>query len=128
MTQEQKSFLKNMIAGLIITVLVCLLDGSREYPLTQCLCDGFFVAAVMLAGIGGIKFVINKGVFDVAAYGLKSMLHIHFPGTAVGEEKEDFLTYQQNKQTSRKPANGLLWAGLIYFVMSIVMLLLYYLL
>ena len=124
MSEKKKDFLFNLIAGAVVAVLVFALGMSRGYEITRCVCDGFFVAAVMLIGIGGLKGVRNKGVFDVTGYGIKSAIDaipiFHH------SEKEDIEQYRQRKAKERRGASGMLLAGAVYLILSIAALGIYY--
>ena len=124
MTEKLKDFLANFAAGAVIAALVCWLNASRGFPALHFLSDGFFVAGVMLFGFGVIKGIRNKGVFDVAGFGLKSTLELVFP-FARREEKEDIHAYRARKEEERKSAIGSILAGLAYLLLSAVFLVLY---
>ena len=125
MNEKYKAFLINLASGAFVTALVYWLNTGRGYPLFHSLCNGFFVAAVMLLGVGGLKFIRNKGAFDVAGFGFSSVVRITFP--FLGDNKEeDIHEYRERKAQERKGAGGLLAAGAIYMVLSILALCLYY--
>lgn len=125
MNEKYKAFLVNLASGAVVAALVYWLNTGRGYPLLHSLCDGFFVAAVMLLGVGGLKFVRNKGVFDVAGFGFSSAVKLAFP--FLGDNKEeDIHGYRERKAQERKGAGGLLAAGVVYMVLSVLTLCLYY--
>ena len=127
MTGKQKSIITNLVVGLVIVIAVVALNWQYEYPISQLLCDGFFVAAVVVMGFGGIKAARNKGSFDVAAYGLRSVVFTTIPYLASRSEhgEEKFLDYQERKRTERKSAAPELLAGGIYLALSVIMLIVY---
>ena len=125
MSQKKKDFLLDLLVGAVIAVAVFSLNMSRDYGFTRSLCDGLFVAAGMLLGIGGIKGVRNKGAFDVVGYGVKSALETALPVLRRGE-KEDIHQYVQRKASQRTSSRGLLLAGAVYFVLSLVALAIYH--
>lgn len=127
MSKRTQEILVNLAVGAIIVIAVLWLNLSRGYELTRCICDGFFVAAVLLMGIGGIKSIRNKGMFDVAGYGLKSTVEMVIPMLR-RPEKEDIHEYRKRKAEERKDSVGLLLAGAVYLVLAFVSLALYYLL
>lgn len=125
MGEKYKSFFINLGVGVPVVVLVYWLDAGRGYPFLHCLCDGFFVAAVLLLGVGGLRGVRNKGVFDVVGFGISSVAKITFPFLK-GEQEEDIYDYRQRKAERRKEAGGLLAAGTVYLILSVLVLCLYY--
>ena len=125
MSDKRKEFLTYLIMGALVTVPAYLLSAGRGYPVLHSLCDGFFVAATILLGVGGLRGIRNRGAFDVAGYGISSVLHITFP--FLGKDKdEDIVEYRQRKTESRKGAGGLLAAGAVYLALSVIVLCLYY--
>ena len=127
MSLKLKAFIVNLVLGAIVAVAVLALDLSREHGVVQGLCDGCFVAAVLLLGIGGIGYVRNRGFFDLMGYGVKSVFRIHLPGGGNNNEKETFQEYRERKQAQRKSVSDMLMAGLVYLIASFILLALYYL-
>ena len=125
MSDKRKEFLTHLILGALITVPAYLLSAGRGYPVLHSLCDGFFVAATILLGVGGLRGVRNRGAFDVAGYGISSVLHTTFP-SLWKDKDEDIVGYRQRKAESRKGARGLLAAGAVYLALSVIVLCLYY--
>ena len=61
---------------------------DQGYGLLRQLCDGCFVAAVLLLGAGVLRYVTNQGAFDVLGYGLQSVFHLHVPGASIGNARD----------------------------------------
>lgn len=125
MSEKYKELLINLAIGVFVVVFVYWLDAGRGYPFLHCLSDGFFVAAVLLLGVGGLRGVRNKGAFDVVGFGVSSVAKTTFPFLK-GEKEESIYEYRERKAEQRKGAGGLLAAGAIYLVLSILVLCLYY--
>lgn len=135
MSDRMKDFALNLGCGAVIAMLVFTLSYSRRNsfildngPLSiflHCLCDGLFVAAVMLLGTGGLKAVRNQGMFDVIGYGMKYVIETVIPALKSVEE-ENLYSYRERREASRKSAKGILSAGVVYFMLSIVVMLIYY--
>lgn len=126
MTETKKGILIHLGIGVVVAVGVIALNWQKGYLVTHLLCDGFFVAAVVLLGFGGLKFARNQGVFDMLTYSVSSMFQIHYPFTKMNspleERQESLIDYKERKRAKRKPATELLWSGLIYLVLAVVML------
>ncbi|MCM1236219.1 MAG: DUF3899 domain-containing protein [Ruminococcus flavefaciens] len=118
MSEKRKAFLTSLAAGAILAAAVCALNVSRGYGLSRSVCDGFFVAAVMLLGVGAIRAINNRGAFDVAGYGLRMAVELVLP-VLKREEKEDIHQYRERKEAERKSPAGLLLAGAVYLVLSL---------
>ena len=95
----RKAFLICLALGAVLTAAVCALNVSRDYGWSRSICDGFFVAAVMLLGSGAIRAVNNRGAFDVAGYGLRTVINLTIPALR-REEKEDIYQYRERKKAS----------------------------
>lgn len=142
MRRTKKSLLSALAAGAAIAAAVCALNVSRGYGWSRSVCDGLFVASVMLLGTGTIRAVTNRGAFDVAAYGLHTVLEMTLPflrrtdGELSMEEghsreerysgkKEDIHQYRIRREAQRKSPVGLLLAGGVYFILSLAVLAIY---
>lgn len=125
--EKYRRFFINLAVGAAIAVSVIVLNQEQDYGLAQRLSDGFFVAAVILLGFGGLAFVKNKGAFDMMTYSVITTFHIHYPGSEIGSQREDFASYQERKSKKRKSPAGILMAGLIYLVLAAILLVVYFL-
>ena len=129
MSEKLKGFIIYLVLGLLIAAVVVSLNWESEFPLTQRLSDGFFVAAVLLLGMGGLKSVRNRGFFDMAAYGISAALHTAMPflkmNSPLDEREEDFVAYKERKKEERKSAREILWAGAVYLILAAIMLVIY---
>lgn len=126
MTNLKKGIIIHLCIGAAIVIGVIVLNWQYEYLWSHLLCDGFFVAAVVLLGFGGLKFTRNQGVFDMLMYSVSSTFQIHYPFTKMDsplqERQETFLDYKERKRAKRKSAAELLWAGLVYLVLALIFL------
>ena len=129
MSEKQKGILIHIGAGAVIAVAVAVLGWYRGHSALRMLCDGCFVAAVVLLGSGGLKFARNQGTFDMMTYSMKAVFHLHYPfskmNSPLEEREEDFIDYKQRKQSKRKSSAELLWAGLGYLAAAVVFLVIY---
>ena len=135
MTEKRKDLLISLAYGAVIAVIGFAVSYSQRDNYTfdsgsadiylHCLCDGLFVAAVMLLGTGGLKAIRNQGVFDVMGFGMKSVIELTIPMFR-REEKEDLQAYRERKEAVRKSAWSLLLAGAVYLVLSAICLPVYY--
>ena len=124
MSGRVRDFLINLASGAVISAAVFALNLSRGYDALRCVCDGLFVASVLLLGVGGIKAARNKGTFDVAGFGLRHVVNISVPALRRGED-EDIQQYRERKALERKSSVGLLLAGGAYLALSLIALAVY---
>ena len=125
---KKKDILTGLIVGLVIFIAVILINPQEAYGSWSLrICDGFFVAAVMVMGFGGLVWCRNKGAFDMVTFGISTAFHIHFPlSKGLYKEDETFVEYKERKAKQRKPAEGILIAGGVYLLLSLVALVVYY--
>jgi len=129
MEDRRKAFIIDLVFGAVIVAFVAIVTAKRQHSLVHLLSDGCFTAAVLLLGTGGLKFVRNEGMFDIFSYSMKSVFTIHFPSSKMNsplqEKKESFVDYKERKKQTRKPPHDLLWAGLVYFALTVVLIAVY---
>ncbi len=121
---ELRIFIRDLITGAALAVLVFLLGRYRGYGLLRCLCDAFFVPAVLLIGIAGIMLARNAGTFDTMGYSVRFTFFNHFPGAKYKDET--IYEYIERKEKTRKSSVNPFLAGVVFFVPSVVFLILYY--
>ena len=114
----KKNVIVNLIVGLVLAVAVFFVDWGVEKTLFHKLCDSCFVAGVVLAGMGGLKFARNAGTFDIMAYGIGSAFMMTFPWIKTERKDADFVAYKERKKAERKPSGDLLIAGAVYLVLA----------
>ena len=124
MSENRKSFLADLVLGLLIAMLVYLLNRDMEYSLTHMLCDCCFVAAVVLLGTGGIRFCTSRGAMDMLGYGFKTVGEMFTKAGRLDGPDEDYYDYVQRKAGERKPFGHYLAAGLVYLILAVIFLLL----
>ncbi len=120
MSEEKKAYIRCVLLGSLISAAVWALGHSRGFPPLHCASDGFFAAFVFLAGAGGIRFVANRGFFDVAVYGTAKLFALHH---SKEKRNEDFLLWREKKQQQRKPAVPLVASGSLFLLLSVLTLL-----
>ena len=127
MKENQRSILLNTAIGVVIAAVVVAIEWQYGYSIPRLLTDGFFVAAVILLGLGGIIFAANGGTFDMMGYSMKSFLGIVIPGTRLGDphDGESFLDYKERKAEKRKSPTALLAAGCFHLAVSMLMMVIF---
>ena len=122
MSETRKSFVSDGILGLMITVLVYLMGQGRGHGPLHNLCDGTFVAAVVLLGSGGIRFCTSRGALDMLGYGFKTVGEFFTKAGRLDGPDEDYYEYCQRKAQERKPFSHYLIVGLVFLILSAVLL------
>lgn len=114
-------------AALAICAAVVLYERSyAQWGLTRMISDGFFVAGVMLAGLGALVWVANFGGFTALGYGWYLLVRKLSASKARFEERLSYPEYvQQHREKSKNPA--CIWGtGLICMAAAGIFLYLYW--
>ena len=124
MTDKRKTYFTEALLGLLIMAYVVFINRDSGHSLVHLLCDGSFVAAVLLLGTGGILFCKEKGAFDIFGYGMKSALGLLVPGVSALDDgtREDYFSYCERKAKERKKRHQPLLVGTCFLVLSLVLM------
>ena len=125
MTEKRKSFLGNLLLGFSIAMLVIIIKWNEDTTFIHKLCDGSFVAAAMLLGLGGLKFARNGGTFDMMMWGFGSAVRMTFPWMLKERKDVDFVAFKERKKEIRQTSRAELLSGLVFLVLSLIFLVLY---
>lgn len=114
--------------GALIVLLVVWGQGLFLHPSSQAaygiLCDGFFIASVLLIGIGLMCLISNEGIFDVLSFGVINMFRIFHPSRKVFSERESFYDFRMRRRDKRVGFAFLLVVGSVYLAIAFVFMLL----
>ena len=102
--------------------------AAEAYLNFRYLSDGFFVAAILFVGMGGLLWISTTGFFDIFSYAFKS-LFVLFSPLKKAKEFPHYYDYKCEKDAKRegKPiTHTVLVVGLICLAVSLVCLALYY--
>lgn len=125
MTEKRKKLLINLITGFLVAVIVIAFGWDAEKSICHQLCDGTFVAAVILLGIGGLKFARNGGTFDIVVFGIGSAVRMMFPWLLKERKDADYAAYIARKKETRQSAKPELLAGAVYLALALIFLVIY---
>ena len=121
-------WLISFLVGALVVVLMAFGRGILEVEGTarvwRILCDGCFMSAVLLVGIGLMTFVSKEGTFDILSYGMMCFgnLFKKKPGQPRDEEtgeKMTFYDYKVAKRGTRSTHWYLVFVGLFYFALAL---------
>ena len=120
MSDFWKKFLINTGIGLVIALLLSALLGvfgaETAADRMRILCDGFFVAAMGLLCVGGIRWTTNGGAMDGLGYATK--VGIARMRRDFETAKQGFGEYQQIQRSKARSPKHLLLAGLTHLVIA----------
>lgn len=110
--------------GLAIAAAYCAWRGlfamAAWERVTRTLCDAFFIPAVVLLGLGALMYVSNEGFFDVATFGMRSMLWLFHPAGEKARNRQDFAEYRAQKHENPARPGVLLAVGGAFLMISLV--------
>ena len=120
MSENQKSILVDLLLGLVISVSIFVLKSSSGYALLHLLSDCTFVPAVILLGLGGLRFCVNSGSLDMLGFGFSTLRNnLSNLGKVNYEPREDYFSYTERVAEERKPYWHYLISGLVFLVLSL---------
>ena len=120
--------LVNVLLGVVIAVVVILLGGFTELEtMTDRLrvaSDGFFVAAALLLGWGGLRWAVAGGAVDGLGYSMKTLKDRLLPNPRY-QRQESFADYRMRKHAKDTSPAPLLLGGMVHLVISVALVLAY---
>ncbi len=118
------------VAAVIAVIIMWakgLFTATAKADVYRILCDAFFVPGIMYVLLGLLFFVAGAGSFDGFNYALK-MAFLRFTFSK-NKKRVTYAEYKESKDEKRKDGFSILFLfliGLIFVVVSIIMLILYY--
>ena len=125
---RSRSFRVMLLVGFAIFAAVLILDLTRENSVARSLCDGFFVAGMLIMGMSGLMFAGNEGVFDIFGFGISHLFTTRWPGLSTmpdDHRKEKYVDYKARKRKNPSKPLPVLLAGAVYMVLAVLMLAVY---
>ncbi len=119
-----KAWAVSLLSGAAVAMLTALYRAATAYQeeenrLINSLCDGAFVAAVLLIGIGLLIWVGSFGTFDTLTYAAHSLKHQLLPFGSRRETRPDYYHYKLAKEEKRRPVPvHLLGSGALYLFLA----------
>lgn len=124
------SYVVAVVVSVGLILLVCGTKGVLTSHLTQqetikYVCDGFFVAAVVLLGMGGLTWASGQGTFDGLGYTFSLWKEKFTNHKKDWHKREDFQEYKERKaekKKNRKINHFLVMGGVLMIVAAILMI------
>ena len=128
MSVNRKDLIVSAVCGLMFVLFVFYGGADQEFTIVHRLCNGFFVAGVMMGGAGVILHCANKGAFDLFGYSAREGLNLIMPIfgsnplTAEGKRESYYDYCVRKREEPRKPVGHLLIVGGGYLLISGILL------
>lgn len=122
--KKERPWIKWLVSTLIGLVIAVGYMGVNDVfsgtlikaDVARCVSDGFFIAGVLLTGIGILVFCARNGTFDMLAYGVKIAIRTIFKAGGA----ESFYDYKQRLGQTVTPCAFLIVPGVIMLFISAV--------
>lgn len=119
-----------VFAGLVIAFPVALLRGlslgQAAYLNARYCSDGFFVAAMLITGVGILVWISTTGFFDILSYAAHNM-QVLLSALWRPKEHKTYYDYKAMRDEKRgKPLYFLVIVGVGYLILAAICLGLYY--
>lgn len=118
MSERRKSYLITLCFAAVITGGVIYFSLSR-YNVIDSICNGLFVAAVLVGGCGLLAFANKHGAFDMFTFAVSWLIHIRYLFKK-GEKRETYAEYKVRKSGERTYSVSPLIVGALLFGLSLV--------
>lgn len=110
------------VAVLVIAAILGIFKASSTAEAIRIICDAFFAAGVLMAGVGILSWIGKGGSFDIFSYSGKVIGYKFKPKAHL----ENYYDYKQEKAKNRKPwLKELTICGAICILLAVVMLVIY---
>ena len=110
----------------ICTAMVLYEKSYAEWSLARMISDGFFVAGIMLVGVGALVWVANFGGFTALGYGWYLLLRKLSASQAMFEERLSYVENVEQRREKNKNPTCILGTGLVCIAAAGVALYLYW--
>ncbi|MBR3750404.1 MAG: DUF3899 domain-containing protein [Clostridia bacterium] len=129
---KPKATLKDYIIvsclGLAVALGIMALKGiftlTEAKAVLHTVCDGFFIAGVILAGMAGLSYCGNEGTFDMLFFGVKQVVRT-FSQKDLSKGRQTFYDYRKQRMENPKPVLYILLIGLAFILIAGIILLIY---
>lgn len=117
-------FLSPVCLGALITfVVVTIFSRGSLRPILHHICNGLFIASVVLTGFGGLSVINKSGFFDVTQFGFKQLKEMVIKNKKKSAHESrtdnDFLQFKREKRKKRKGRWNWVIAGVVYFLAAL---------
>ena len=128
MSFNRKDLIVSAVCGLLFVLFVFYGSADQGFTIVHRLCNGCFVAGMMMAGAGGILYCASKGAFDLFGYSAREGLNLIMPIfgsnplTAEGKRESYYDYCVRKREEPKKPIGHLLIVGGGYLLISGILL------
>lgn len=115
----------SLLGVILISWMRGIFDKNTEQEIFHVLCDAFFIVGIITTGIALLVFVSNEGAFDMIIYG--TTMFINWFRRKSERKYETYYDYHLEKSKNKSSFGSILIIGIFLLLMSVLMLILYYL-
>lgn len=131
MSINRKDLIVSAVCGLMFVLFVFYGSADQDFTIVHRLCNGCFVAGMMMGGAGVILYCASKGAFDLFGYSAREGLNLIMPIfgsnplTAEGKRESYYDYCMRKREEPKKPIGHLLIVGGGYLVISGILLIIH---
>ena len=125
---KRPSFWIALGVGAVVALAAALLNRGAEAGPLRMICDGCFVAGILVGAAGCLMLAGNEGVFDIFGFGVSFVLNLHWSSLfhmPEARRRESYADYKARKRASPSAPGGVLLAGGVYLLLAAVFLAVY---
>ena len=128
MSTKRKDLVVSAVCGLMFVLFVFYGSADQDFTIVHRLCNGCFVAGMMMGGAGVILYCAGKGAFDLFGYSAREGLNLIMPIfgsnplTSEGKRESYYDYCMRKREEPKKPIGHLLIVGGGYLVISGILL------
>lgn len=127
-SERIRKYLRVALIGFVAAVVAAYFAGfttaENAAGRVQAVCDGLFVAAVLLIGGGGIALSSNEGTFDGIRYGFSLVLNVMKPGR-YEKRYDSYYAYKESRKSNKLEWLHIMIVGCGYLAAALIMLVVY---
>lgn len=114
-------------AAIVVTIILAqrIWTAESTTELMRRLSDAFFVAGVVIGGVGLLVFASNGGVFYMLSFGFIRLFDL-FKRNINDRKYKDFYEYKESKKDKKRGFGFMLVVGLVFIAIAGAFLAAYY--
>ena len=115
--------------GVVICACVVAFEAENydHAGVLRMLCDGTFVAGIVLTGFGGLVLVSAGGAFDAMGFAVHTLLRKFSPRKDRFDSRMTYVEFTERRwEIKRKDPKCILLTGVAFLLAAVVCLVLYY--
>ena len=128
MSKALKQYITSFFLATSLIMMICLLkeitNKTEIIEILHILIDATFAVSVCFVGFGLLCFATNEGTFDMISYGVGQFLSF-FKKDRSEIKYKNFVEYKESRMEKKITFGYIIFIGLFYLIVSLVLLVIY---